>query len=1349
MEKAPKSARNARVLAEAFEQLERFADAAWAHEQELMLLDTPKEIAAAARALAELYERRLDDLAAAARAWRQADEANPNDPLAVRSMQRIFEALSQPEELCRAIEKELRLRDLEVERRLELLLRLGDLKANSLSQPEAAAEAYEEVLRIDAKHSDALTQLIQLYGQLGRADAVARMLDLRAQAVNTPQQRAGVLLQKGDLLEKRNDFGGALAAYAEAFNNDPESRLCFIAYERVCYRLERWKDALELYDRAIEAVESKRSRAHRLADLYARRGQLQVQYLGQVGEGAAAYLKVLELEPESDTAQTALERIYSSQSDWAGLIAVYERRADLVKDDARRIEILRRAARVAAAKLKDLVEAARLYGRLHQVDPTDSEAVDAIERHYERNREWDKLIGVLNTRLQLTAGGEEAVALRMQIAQIYEEGLRDPDHAIDTYRKILDLSHSHKEAIESLARLCEGTEKWAELVDVTRRQIRIVTDRAQKALLYFKCGSVMESKFGKEDDAIRYYDAAIKTSPSCLPAVHGLRDLYLRRQEWPRVIQTLELESKLWTEDKERAGVIAHIGQIYGDKLGDEERAIQYYESALAVDRECLPANRALFELYFARNDFQRVLPLAVILTQKVTREGDPVERSEFYRKRAIVAERTGDARAAVESLVVALEIRPENESALDLLVGLCRTAPDQYDYSTTFRELEKLYRKRDSVPAIARTMVAQGVVRERDCDIDGAEQVYQEALKMSPDDLTVVDALVSLHERLRHWDAATSVLEAFVARTESREARTAARVRLVEIYGDGMLDSQRALGVLRQLLEEEPGHRPARFLYIQELYLLGRYADAQKACEQLIALAAAPEHTAPPEELARYYDYLGRIAEANGDSAGAGRSYRRAIDLDPAYAPPSVSLARRASASSDRRQAGQVLDAAMRAATEVGGDTDLTMRRAMAHFFVSTGERDRAIAAFRDVIQRIAASQGDAELDDRVAMAELLAQSEATLGEAKNELLAAITRDLRSAAAYRVLAEVHDRSGDADRAARVTALAQALGCGEVGATGRLPTLAGVRRGQLSDEQRKSLLVPSRAYGPYYEALLAVRETLEQVYPMPQLGDALPLGQVGDPALRTAVLEVQRLFGVNVEVRVAPSVPHGMLISDLPTPVIVVQRSLMEQPDPERRFLLGRASEMIRGGYGMISRLRPTQRLEVSHLVTQLVRPEAQRDPQAQEFVRALPRKALKALERVATVPFPDDPTGQAPHVVQAEFAVEDWWRALEMAAERAGLLACDDVGAAVRARGLLAGEPATSAGGPVIVPGRPRRVGMQVGARRTTQAAGVPFEHWEQGEEIAPSVAHLVLFYLSDAYHLLRVGLAEPGGRN
>src|SRR5207248_1598427 len=157
------------------------------------------------------------------------------------------------------------------------------------------------------------------------------------------------------------------------------------------------------------------------------------------------------------------------------------------------------------------------------------------------------LVEVLKMRLAANTGGHDTVELLKKIARTSEEGARDVDTATEHYQKILELEPENRDALDALGRIYESTEQWAELIDITRRLIKVTTDRNTKALLYFKCGSVMEAKFGREQDAIRYYDAAIKTSPSCLPAVHGLRDLYRRREEWPRVIETLELEVKLWT----------------------------------------------------------------------------------------------------------------------------------------------------------------------------------------------------------------------------------------------------------------------------------------------------------------------------------------------------------------------------------------------------------------------------------------------------------------------------------------------------------------------------------------------------------------------------------------------------------------------------------------------------------------------------------------------------------------------------------------------------------------------------------------------------------------------------------
>ena len=68
--------------------------------------------------------------------------------------------------------------------------------------------------------------------------------------------------------------------------------------ERVCYKAERWAAAMQLYESAIAHVEGGSSRAYRLGDLYARRGNVQLNFLGQVERRDGSYQKVIEVDSQ-------------------------------------------------------------------------------------------------------------------------------------------------------------------------------------------------------------------------------------------------------------------------------------------------------------------------------------------------------------------------------------------------------------------------------------------------------------------------------------------------------------------------------------------------------------------------------------------------------------------------------------------------------------------------------------------------------------------------------------------------------------------------------------------------------------------------------------------------------------------------------------------------------------------------------------------------------------------------------------------------------------------------------------------------------------------------------------------
>ena len=1138
---------------------------------------SPRRSRARRAALADLYERRLNDPDAAARAWHRVDEADPRDPQAARALAahlRVARSLrrSGGGDRARAAARRAVARAGAAPRAVAQARR--DPQVAAVAARVGGGGVREGAARSIRTHGDALASLAEIYAALKRGDELNRVLDLRAQATTDPQQRASVLPQKGDLLERDGDLDGALAAYTESFRLDPTSRTCFTAFERVCYRREKWRQAMELYETAIRA-----GRGAALARLSPGRSVRAARSAAAaVPRRSRAKRRRRTCACSSSIRRPTPRRPRSSASSrrsptGPGLIGAYERRAELVRDDAKRVEILRRAARVAAAKLKDAVEAARLYQRLHSVDPTDSEGarrarapLRAHPRLGEAGRHPDARAcrsPPAATRRSRSTCASRRCAKRACATPIAPSR---PIARSSTSRP------SHKEAIEALGRLYEGTEHWAELVEVTRRQIRIVNDRAQKALLYFKCGSVMESKFGKEDDAIRYYDAAIKTSPSCLPAVHGLRDLYLRKEDWPRVIQTLELEVKLWTEDKERAGVFAHIGQIYGDKLGDQERAIQYYESALTVDRECLPANRALFELYFARGEYparaadrghphaeghargrsRRALRVLSQARRRRREDRRPARGGREPGGRARDPPREPRRRSICWSGCAAARPRPTTSSP-----------PSASSRSSTASATPR--------GSLARVLVAQGALREREYEIEAAEQIYLEALQLAPD------------EYPRRRRAGLAARAAAPLRRGGGGARGVHRARQgpgVEVGG--------ALSAGRDLRRRRDGSG-ARRRHARGADRGGRRAPRGALPPGAGAVPARPLRRGAPH--LRAADPAGGDAGPHRAARGAGallrlpRSHRRgARATRPARGAPigarSISIrrirrrrcrwrgARRR--RGDRGQALNIIDEALKVAETRGPTVELQLRRGMARFFVAIDDR---AARHRCLPRRCWRARPRATtIASRCRAAGAVRRARSTWRARSCCWCSAPI--CSHAPAYRLLVSVYQRAGDLDRAARVGTMLSLLGYAEADRSA-----AGLPR------QRQARLALRRA-APHAPAAAAGARCLHRGAGGGARDARRGLRRAGGArrgaGRRPCPIRASRSAS-STRSACSASAPTSTSrsrcraassCSTRPSRPSCVEASFVERPDGERRFLLGRAFEPLRGGYALVTRLR-------------------------------------------------------------------------------------------------------------------------------------------------------------------------------
>ncbi|MBT8492557.1 MAG: tetratricopeptide repeat protein, partial [Deltaproteobacteria bacterium] len=1186
---APATKANLAVLSEALERTGEWKEFASVRRREARARGDDDERARLLLELGGILEEEVHDLDAAIEIYRETLDLSPGSAPAQDALARLLESQQSWPDLEKAWREEAKaLSDEEPERKIALYLRLGELRETRLDDLTGAVDAYRAALELGPLHVPTLDMLERIYKSTGQTYDLAEILGKRAEASEDARDRAAIYRRLAELLAP-TAVDRAAEAWEQSFRADPSSREIFTGMEKFCYEHQRWDAAMQLYNLAIGLVEDGSNRAFRLSDLYSRRGHVELQFKSDPAAAAASYTRVVEIEPDDDTAIKYIESIYSQLEDWDKLIEVYDKQATLAADPDRRVEAFRRAARIAATRLSDSTQAAKLYDRVLDLDAADGEALDALEEFATESRDWNKLVEVLRKRLESAPAGDAATGLLRRIAKICEERLRDEERAITYYQRILEIAPGHRSALEALGRIYESTERWADFVDVTRRQIKVTTDRAHKALLYFKCGSVMEAKFGEEDEAIRYYEAAIKTSPSCMPAVHGLRDMYRRREDWPKVVQTLELEVKLWDDDKERAGVFAQIGQVYGRHLGHRDRALHYYESALAVDPDCLPANRALFEEYFTNGDWERALPLANALAQKAMREGDPNARSEFYRKRGIVCRMTGDARAAAESIIVALEIRPASVAALDALTELVEHDSEAYDFESTYRELTRIYSRRDDSKLLqARVNMGKAILAERNGDLETAERVLAQASALAPRDAFVLKSVVNLHRRMRRFERAVDAIVKFLEPGGELLPDDRAEVLMLqaEVHAQGQMDSHRAISVLRDVIRLKPSLVEPHYRLAQELFILGRYSEAKSSVEEVISLVAAPGEDVSPKLLARYYYYLGRILEASGDHRSAASQYRRAADYDPAYSEPILALAKRSAVSGDLATAQTTLINAAHQAIEAAGKmAAVPMQRGLARLQLASGDPAGAIDAYRGML-----AVNPDDIADRIALSELYVYQD--LRKAIRELLRVVDRDIRIGPVYKQLAGYYSRGGKAERVFRVQSIMEALGFADKQDLTQLSKARSKYRPSelvypVDDELRRKLLITDIARSLQGELLAAMESELAGLFPTPPLGENLQpaLHPGGDRKVKKILTEAIGLFGVEPEVYLGEGVPGGMVAMSSPRPILVLDRNIVAEGELALRFLAGYGFEAIRGKYAVLLMLSQRQLSELHALL--------------------------------------------------------------------------------------------------------------------------------------------------------------------
>ena len=361
------------------------------------MCDDPNEAISFQYRIAELYEKRLDDVTRAIELYReilqrQVDheptllaleglKSGDKDPLgAAAVLEPVYEAAQDWPKLISVHEVQVAHAD-DAFQKVDLLHRIARLYEDALENHHGAAfDTYARALELDNGNEDTLTEPREASRSVVNCwPQVAALYDAELDKLaENPERFVELGLRLAQIYEVQlEDVDNAIGRYRRVTEVDAENQNAVRALDRLYLQTERWPNLAAILEREAEIGQT----PDEILEFKFRLGQVQQQSLGNVDAAIAAYRDVIQASPEHRATLEALEALfaegqkqveigeileplYRAAGEWEKLVGVHEaqlahtsrrrrRRSDETAAEDERLAALlpdRRAVRREAAR---------------------------------------------------------------------------------------------------------------------------------------------------------------------------------------------------------------------------------------------------------------------------------------------------------------------------------------------------------------------------------------------------------------------------------------------------------------------------------------------------------------------------------------------------------------------------------------------------------------------------------------------------------------------------------------------------------------------------------------------------------------------------------------------------------------------------------------------------------------------------------------------------------------------------------------------------------------------------------------------------------------------------------------
>lgn len=886
----------------------------------------PQTKAALLLDLAKINRDRLNDAAGAEAAFRQLALIDPANADAIAFLSQTYQGRGEWQALYQLLANA-------VEPCWDPALRLAwtremvGLAEDKLGQPDLAVAAWEHLWRLGETNDETFAALSRTYRRSGRWDGLAAFLGQRA---NQLRGAARVVLLREiaeAYLSGLRDQEQAEATLEQILDERPDDPVAILARARLLAQRRDWEELAAVGARPLANLP-------RAAVLDFRRLVADALWSGgELERAAAAFTRVLELDPEDAEALRAREEYLATSGQYQALVTFLDERAARVKPEGERAQLWSRAAQLAEEKLGDARLAMTLWEKRAQIESGRVEAYAALARLCEVLGDLPGVTRALEGQLAITRQPAQRVRLLQQLGEHAAVRLGDDVMAERCWREIISLTPDDAVARRELVTLHRRKGDFAALDRALVQQAWRAGEETAALSLWRLAAANCEENLKDTKRAVAAWLRVLDLAPKDAAALRALighqRTLGDRRV----LIGSLEALAESSTDPDEQTAIALEIARLCeedgarGAALARHEGILQRQPTnssalqglgrladagtlrgALEVAAALSPAEeragllqRAVGEsqdpltrffglrrLLWQSSDPAKMLPplaetardahaweaLAAVLEELASRTSDAKQSAHFQQALARVAEeQLGNPVRALLALAASGRSPIADEATLANVHRLCQTTHRHEDAMALAGAQAIGATDEERSQALRRRLA----ICEH--DLKDGERAFHEAarlLALRPDDEPALASIHRLAEAHGLWRACDALHAELWDRAGSVEERVAIALTRSAIAADKLGDAQAALDQLLIAYRLQPTRPGLQEAVLERTRALGAW---ERVLPLLEAHARLLRESAP-EELVR----MGRLyEEERGDQGHAFELYAEALIEQPA----------------------------------------------------------------------------------------------------------------------------------------------------------------------------------------------------------------------------------------------------------------------------------------------------------------------------------------------------------------------------------------------------------------------------------------------------------------------------------